>query len=134
MSRGGLLLRFVDVVLILLFGFISISEVTEQSRIKLPVSTETPQSYPDKEKVIFIGITREGRFLVDNEQKVITSIQRLREYILEIKKLYESKNVKIRVRYRANWDTPVRYTIQAADLCDRLGIVKGIDVRLKTKF
>jgi len=127
-------LRFVDVVLILLFGFISISEVSEQSRIKLPISSETPPSYPDKETVIFIGITQNGLFLVENEQKIITNIQDLKRYILRKKRFYGARGIAIRIRYRANWNTPVRHTIEAAALCDALDIPKGIDVRLKTAF
>ena len=128
------MLRFVDVVLILLFGFIAISEVSQQSQITLPQSVETPPSYPDKEQVIFIGITPNGRYLVDNETRVITDIADLRAYILDQKQHYERMQARIRIRYRANYNTPVRYTIQAASLCDQLGVVKGIDVRLKSKL
>lgn len=134
MGKGSLLLRFVDVVLILLFGFISISEVSQQSRIKLPESRETPRSYPDKEKVVFIGITRDGQYLVDDESRVITDLDALKNYIQQRFNFYRARHVKMRVRYRANYDTPVRYTIQAAQICDQLGIVKGIDVKLKSKF
>ena len=56
MGQGSMLLRLIDVVLILLFGFIAISEITFQSKVDLPKSNETPPSYPDKEEIIFIGI------------------------------------------------------------------------------
>ena len=60
MSKGGNILRLIDIVLILLFGFISISEVSQRSRIRLAESTETPQSPPDKEEIIVVGISPEG--------------------------------------------------------------------------
>jgi biopolymer transport protein ExbD len=132
MNKTSSLVRFVDVVLILLFGFISISEVTQQSKIKLPESVETPPSYPDKEEIIFIGVTPEGNYLVENESKLITSPRQLRRYVADVKRRYEARNLPLRIRIRANWDSPIKYTIRAADICDQLGIPKGIDVRLKS--
>ena len=41
MSRSGFIVRFVDVVLILLFGFISISSI-RVTEVELPTSSETP--------------------------------------------------------------------------------------------
>jgi len=131
MNRTSSLIRFVDVVLILLFGFISISEVTRRSKIELPESRDTPLSFPDKEEIVFIGITPQGSYLVEDESMLISSPAQLRRYISELKRRYISRNLALRIRIRANWNSPIRYTIQAAEICDQLGVPKGIDVRLK---
>jgi hypothetical protein len=35
----------------------------------------------------------------------------------------------MRVRIRANFDTPIRHVMRLADLCDRLRILKSVEVR-----
>ncbi len=129
MGAGGTMIRLIDVVFILLFGFISISDVTEKTRIELPESTETPASSPDREQVCFVGIDGEGRFLVENESVVIRSAQGLLGYLQNKMAELDRQGEALRVRIRSNWDTPIKYTMAAADICDHLGIAKGIDVR-----
>lgn len=129
MGAGGTLIRLIDVVFILLFGFISISEISEKSKIELPKSAETPPSSPDKEKVFFLGIDPEGRYLVENETKVIPGPQDLYFYLREKTDEASRAGEEIRVRIRSNWNTPIKFTMAAADICDNLNLQKGIDVR-----
>lgn len=124
MGSGGVL-RLIDVVFIVLFGFISIAKINERSRIELPQSTETPPSNPDKEQVIFVGIDSEGNYLVDNETKLIDSAATLYQYLSDA----SNNGADIRVRIRSNFDTPIKYLIAAADMCDQLNLPKGIDVQ-----
>lgn len=129
MSPGGGLIRLIDVVFILLFGFISISEVTEKSQIELPKSSETPPSNPDKEEVIFVGIDSHGRYLVENETQTVIGAENLYGYLSEKVAAANERGAPFRVRIRSNWDTPIKYTMAAADICDHLNVQKGIDVR-----
>jgi len=129
MKSGGGLIRLIDVVFILLFGFISISEISEKSKIELPKSSEMPSSNPDKEKVIFIGIDSAGRYLVEEESKVITEPDVLFRYLSSKVTNANTRGEEFRVRIRSNWDTAIKYTMAAADICDHLNIPKGIDVR-----
>ncbi len=128
MGTGSTLIRLIDVVFILLFGFISISEISHKSKIELPKSTETPASNPDKEQVIFVGIDESGDYLVENESKLIASPQGLLNYLQNKVQDANAKEHSFRVRIRSNWDTPIKYTMAAADICDHLKIQKGIDV------
>lgn len=129
MSPGGGLIRLIDVVFILLFGFISISEVSEKSQIELPKSSETPPSNPDKEEVLFVGIDSHGRYLVENENKTVLGAENLYAYLSEKVTAANERGAPFRVRIRSNWDTPIKYTMAAADICDHLNVQKGIDVR-----
>jgi biopolymer transport protein ExbD len=129
MGTGGTLIRLIDVVFILLFGFISISEISERSKIELPKSKETPPSNPDKEQVLFVGISAEGNYLLENENLVISSPQQLYDYLGEQVRKANQAGRDFRVRIRSNWNTPIKFTMAAADICDHLNIPKGIDVR-----
>lgn len=127
MSKGGFLLRFVDVVLILLFGFIVISDIDEDSQIVLPESTETEQSDAELFDVLYIGITSDGTFFDERENISFATSGDLRTYMQSHKQRF-NENAKVRIR--ANYDTQASYTIEVASICDELGIKKSIDVRL----
>lgn len=127
MRKGGFLLRFVDVVLILLFGFIVISDIDEDSQIVLPESTETEQADPELFDVIYIGITSEGVYFDERENISFASADDLRNYIQRHKNRY-GEDAKVRIR--ANYDTQASHTIEVARICDELGVKKSIDVKL----
>lgn len=128
MGTGGTLIRLIDVVFILLFGFISISEINQKSQIELPKSKETPPSNPDREQVIFVGITSDGKFLVENETRMIEGVRTLYFYLQGKVNQARRENTLLRVRIRSNWNTPVKYTAAVANLCENLKIPKGVDV------
>jgi len=130
MGNGGYLLRFVDVVLILLFGFIVISDIDEDSQIILPSSSETEQSDPELHDVIYIGITPEGEYFEERENVLFESTDDLRNYIQSHKNRFGDD---AKVRIRANYNTEARYTIEAATICDELGVKKSIDVKLLSR-
>jgi biopolymer transport protein ExbD len=129
MGTGSTMIRLIDVVFILLFGFISISEISQKSQIELPKSTETPPSHPDNEEVLFLAIDKFGTFLVESETKSIGSTRDLFYYLQDKVTSANRRGEGFRVRIRSNWDTPIKYTMAAADICDNLNITKGIDVR-----
>ncbi len=129
MSQSGMLIRLIDVVLILLFGFISISELSEKSSIQLPVSSQTPPSPPDVEEVLFVAIAADGRYVLEQAQNRTLMPAELRRYLRAEKSRADRAGTKLRVRVRSNWNTPIKYTMYIADLCDELGIRKGIEVQ-----
>ena len=129
MGCGATLIRLLDVVFILLFGFISISEVNQKSKVVLPESTETPVSSPDREKVLFVGITADERYLLEDETLAASSSKELFAYLQNKVAEAIERGSDLRVRIRSNWNTPIKYTMAAADICDQLNIQKGIDVR-----
>ncbi len=129
MGTGGTLIRLIDVVFILLFGFISISEVSQKSKIELPTSAETPPSNPDTEHVLFVGINSEGHYLIADESRALRTPRDLYSYLREEVSAAIKSGDDLRVRIRSNWDTPIKFAMAAADICDNLNIQKGIDVR-----
>lgn len=131
MSKGGIILRLIDVVLILLFGFISISEISRQTQIELPKCKDIPLSNPDKEAILIVGITEDGRYLVEDETQYTTNTKVLMRYIEDKRKEFHKKNTKMKVRIRSNYNAPVRYAIKLACICDLLKIPKSVDVQQK---
>ena len=127
MQKSGFVVRFVDVVLILLFGFISISSV-RATEIQLPESTETLASLPEVEEVVFVAIRSDGTYLVDEERVEIRGARNLLEFVAA--ELDERGDLPVKVRIRASHDTPMRYLVDAARVCDELGVDKALEVLL----
>lgn len=127
MQKSGFVVRFVDVVLILLFGFISISSV-RATEIQLPESTETLASLPEVEEVVFVAIRTDGTYLVDEERVEIRGARNLLEFVAA--ELDERGDLPVKVRIRASHDTPMRYLVDAARVCDELGVDKALEVLL----
>lgn len=133
MSHSGIVIRLIDVVLILLFGFISISEISSKSLVELPKSKQMHYSLPDEEDLLIIGITPGGKFLVEDESEVITDFKALQFYIVTKYEENRKNNIETRVRIRSNWNTPIKYTLALANFCDVLHIPKGMDVILNSE-
>ena len=127
MQSSGFVVRFVDVVLILLFGFISISSVQE-TEVELPQSTETPAPPPEAEEVIFVGIRSDGTYLVDEERLEIRGANGLLRFVATELQRIGDRPVKVRIR--ASHDTPMGYLVDAARVCDELGVAKAMEVRM----
>jgi len=134
MNQSGLIIRLIDIVLILLFGFISISEISSTSMVDLPKSKQMLYSFPDRENILIIGITAEGNFLVENESEIISDFNLLKYYITTKHEDNIKNHIETRIRIRSNWNTPIKYTLAVANFCDYLKIPKGVDVILKNQL
>ena len=126
MQRSGFVVRFVDVVLILLFGFISISSV-RATEIDLPESTEMAPPVPETEEVIFVGIRGDGTYLVEDEEVELRGAEALLAHLSEAASVVEGP---VTVRIRASHDTPMRFLVDAARIADGLGLPKSLEVRM----
>ena len=132
---GGLLIRLIDVVLILLFGFISISQVEKRSKVNLPVSTETRVSKPDTENLIEIAVyeyePNQYGYLVENETVLKKNEAELGSYIIQKQTKFKGK---VRVKIYSESTAPIRYAMAIADFCERRRLAKSLVVKsLKTK-
>lgn len=127
MQKSGFVVRFVDVVLILLFGFISISSV-RATEIDLAESTEIPAPVPDTEEVVFVGIRSDGTYLVDEERQELRGARALYAFLSAESTRLGDRPVTVRIR--ASHDTPMRFLVDAARVTDQLGLPKALEVRM----
>lgn len=127
MRRSGFVVRFVDVVLILLFGFISISSI-RSTEVELPRSTEAPTPPPELEDVVFVSIRSDGTYLVDDERLAVRGASALLGFL--DREIASLGDVPVKVRIRASFDTPIRFLSEASRVCDRLGVAKAFEVQM----
>ncbi len=116
MGKNNLMIRMIDIVFILLFGFIAVSQISSAEAIDPPKSTEAEKGAPQGTLVLIIGVRADGTFTVDRDQRNFKRLSSLRRYKM------------LGVRIRANWDAPVEKAMKVAKMCRELGIPKGLDV------
>jgi biopolymer transport protein ExbD len=127
MGQSGYLLRFVDIVLILLFGFICISSV-KPSSVTPPKSSEAPYKQVDPDEIVYVSIRDDGTFLVDQDRRTLASPQALRRYLSQKADAVGADAVKARLR--SSRSAPIFYLMQAARICKQLGIQKSMEVEV----
>ncbi|MDQ7064358.1 MAG: biopolymer transporter ExbD [candidate division KSB1 bacterium] len=127
-KRNNLMIRLIDIVFILLFGFIAVSQISNAEAIDPAKSTEAKQGAPDGAVILIVGVHADGMFTVDRDSKRFRRLRDLRRYLVALQSELRAEGKDLGVRIRANWDAPTRYSMQVARLCRDLGIPKGLDV------
>ncbi|MFZ5518159.1 MAG: ExbD/TolR family protein [Candidatus Zhuqueibacterota bacterium] len=128
MGKTSLMIRMIDVVFILLFGFIAISQIDTTTLIDPPRSTEASEGAPENANTIVIGVKNDGTYHADGGMLTMTRIEQLQNYLFEKARQAESKGAVLGVRIRADWDSPVEQGLAVVRLCRDLGLAKGLDV------
>ncbi|MDZ7290204.1 MAG: biopolymer transporter ExbD [candidate division KSB1 bacterium] len=128
MSKSGIILRLIDVVFILLFAFIAVSQVDSTMAVDPPKSAESGPFKNDSTRVITVCVLNNGTYPINDGQLVLEDSLRLSQYLSEIAANAEKTGRAIGIRIRANWDSPIEYSLAAANICRSLGLSKGLDV------
>jgi len=132
---GGMIIRLVDVVLIVLFGFLMITKIQEQVDINLPQSKgDNPVISSDRD-VFDVFIRQDGRIQcgwIDSKYQVRMPLQNsdkrlARERFEELKQLLDEINPgKLPVAIQAEFNAPTQFTLDLIDICKELSMQKSI--------
>lgn len=128
MGKSNLMIRMIDIVFILLFGFIAVSQIDTTAAIDPPKSSEAIEGAPADAKTIIIGVKKDGTFPVDGGEQILKNTYQLRRYLLEKAEQAQKKGNPLGVRIRADWDARVEHGLAVAQICRELGLAKGLDV------
>ena len=128
MSKGSIIMSLIDIVLILLFGFLIISEINRKSPVKLPQSTIQVKREIDEEELLIIGIKIDKSLYLEGENKPIPDYDFLKNLILKRNEYFEGVGRKMRVRIRSEWNLPIKYTMRIATFCRKKNIPVGMDI------
>lgn len=133
--RGsGFLLRFIDIGLIILFGFLMITDIQIFSQIKMPGRAEDAAS-PDVQQLTFVTVEvlPGGQFtVVDREQKQvfcyrITALDQLESCMISMRDALRQRGRQPVVLINPARGSIVQHTVDVLDICDRNGILKNIN-------
>lgn len=128
MSKGGIVVRLIDIVLNLLFGFMCISTMERKSPVKLPQSDLPVQSQIQKEQLLVISINQQEQFLIESENLILPNFDAVKNLILTRNESFKKLDRTMKVRIRSYWNLPIRYTMRIANFCRDENIPVGMDV------
>ena len=129
MSKGGLIIRLIDVVLILLLGFIGISDFTIKTQIKLPQGVEDSNASIRKTQLIYIKADKNGKFAIADGTSKILGITNIYKVEQEVARLYNiNKNIIIIIE--PDLDSIIQTTVDLVDICEKYQIPKSISYEL----
>ena len=126
MVSGGLIIRLIDVVLIILLGFLTISDFSLKTQIKLPTGSGSSDAQTE---IITIQILLDKSFRIFDDQddiKVIRNLNTLETHLAAKQKKYHNKKVNLLIVVEPHIDTEIQRTVEVLDVCERLHVDKTI--------
>ncbi len=127
-SQGGLIIRLIDVVLILLLGFIGISDFTLKTQIKLPTGS-AESSVVLKQHVIKIRILTDHEYELDDAPTGIwrfRSLDMLERQLEGLQAHYSQKEQQLMVVIYPADESMIQTTVDMIDVCELLRIPRSI--------
>lgn len=132
MRKNTFLIRFIDIGLILLFGFIIISDITVRSQIELPGSD--PGEPPENRQplVITIEVNSASSFRISEVESEILigeyeSIDELEEGLYQYSNQLRSQDLSPLALIELSNEAQMQTFINVLDMCDKLGIPKNVN-------
>jgi len=128
MFRVGIIIRLIDVVLIVLFGFLSITDITNKSQIKLPSNFGGAQKEVEQQ-IVFLNIIDDQRFELINEQnttKEIMGLDELEQFIIQLDDDYRKKSRQMILVIEPGIETMIQTTVNVMDICEKNQILKNL--------
>ena len=128
MSKGGSIIRLIDVVLNILFGFMGITDFETKSQIMLPsivgVGTQEIQ-----QQVVFLKIRNDSQFVVINGinvAKEFQGIEDLGQYIDQLNRAYFQNSIQMLLIIEPEQETIIQTTVDVMDICEKYQIPKNL--------
>ncbi len=132
MNSSGLIIRLIDIAMIILFGFIAISDIKVRAQIKLPSEQkeENEQVEPKEPVLMFVKIDMSQGFVVEEGEQVVgvtSQLTDLEKILLE--RFHQSKAMgrELVVLIEPDEDSMIQYTVNVMDICERNSIPKNIN-------
>lgn len=133
---GGMIVRLIDVVFIILFGFIAISDIQMKRQIRLPGPLQEKKQQEQKDILfIFVHVDTRGQFTVKLEERKLfntTSLSQLKVNLVKavLAARIEGKSPVIIID--PDPDATMQRTIDVFDICEETGLPKSINMQLKS--
>lgn len=128
MLKGGTIIRLIDVVLIILLGFLGITDFEIKSQIKLP-SAGPGDSQEMKQQIVYLNIENSDTFiLAEGSQTIaqIESLSKLERIITNLNNNYILDNKRMVVVIEPGMESVVQTTVDVMDLCEKHQIPKSL--------
>jgi biopolymer transport protein ExbD len=135
MTSRGFLIRFIDIGLIVLFGFIMISEIEYVSQVDLAQPAPEEQEEPDLDEdpaFVTVRIDPDGSFVIVDPAsntplgEPIGDADLLSGFLENLGTEYAADDRPLIVLINPHDESIVQWTVDVMDVCDRLGLGKSL--------
>lgn len=140
MATRGFLIRFIDIGLIVLFGFLMISDIEAASRVELAGSPESAEetAQPDEETgYVLVRIAADGSFVVGapeaaaEERVRFETTEALTAALDRLARSDAAAGRETLVLIEPDPSSAVQRTVDVMDVADRLGIAKSLQMDIE---
>lgn len=132
MASRGFLIRFIDIGLIVLFGFVMLSDIDVLSQVEMSTADDAPQEDVVLERaVVSVTIGADGVFTVSDVETgsvlapAIGSVDSLENVLRQVRDA-AGAGIETIVLIQPDDNSIVQHTVDVMDICDRLGIAKSL--------
>lgn len=128
MLKGGTIIRLIDVVLIILLGFLGITDFEVKSQVKLPSSADSGTK-EIKQQFIFLDIKDDSYFEVvdgQNNIKKIEGLEALEKVLVQLNNYYLNNYKQMILVIEPNVETMIQTTVDIMDICEKNQILKSL--------
>lgn len=119
------MLRLIDIVLILLFGFISISHIDRSIAVELPQAEFMPRIAPDFENWAVVTVDEHGTWICGFDRTRISGVAELSQWMAS-----EQRNGVTHVRLRVDRNRPSSEVALLQGVCEELDMALALEVIL----
>lgn len=133
MQNTGFLVRFIDIGLIILFGFIWVSDISTFSHIDMSGDDQEQQSEQTEEiEILRVQVGQRGIYSVVNRKTGEVECGEVEQSGLErcldrANKQSTQRGSRAVVLIEPSEKSAVQHTVNVLDICQRLGIPKNIN-------
>ena len=141
MATRGFLIRFIDIGLIVLFGFLMISDIDMLSRVDLAseaiaMEVEVPPD-PEVRAFIVVQIGADGRYRVSdsNEPEAVPALASAKSDLAErftmVRVTHAQLGLETIVLIQPHEASVVQATVDVMDVCDALSLPKSLQMDIE---
>jgi len=130
MGKNTLIIRFIDVALTVLFGFVGVSEIKLKTQIKLP-NELAPGPPPDSRPLtVSVRIVEGPRFWLLEGNQIFFLTDQMATVEDTLKARYQravAQNQRFIALIEPDPDSPIQLTVDLLDICKRNSIPQNIN-------
>ncbi|MDZ7267140.1 MAG: biopolymer transporter ExbD [candidate division KSB1 bacterium] len=129
MGKGGMIIRYIDIALTVLFGFIAISDIEQKTQVRLPRSVSAVSTPTAINTVTLAVLPGPVYTLLEGPTELIrdAELERVEQELLTVRQKYLERQQDIIVLIQPDPNSPVQLTVNVLDVCERNQIQRNIN-------
>lgn len=129
MGNPSMIIRYIDIALTVLFGFIAISDVEQKTQVHLPRNVSAVSTPTQINAVSVIVLPGPMYTLLDGTTEIAShaDLEMVERELLNVRQRYLDQNQDIVVLIQPDPNSPVQLTVNVLDVCERYQIQRNIN-------